>query len=534
MNISKQLDIAPFHSDFSNCLEECMITVSNFYQRNYILMYSQSWGFSFDTNNYLLNGTGSCINDDRGRIYDLYHSYHGIKMSFEHKNNPQEVINVIIRHIMADNPIGIFMDTFYYSWDPNKNQHGKHWFLVTGVDTEKEVFYCTDPYFMQKNAILEFKDFINGYLGVLFIFEITKSELLDYDWKNLVLTSVKKLEGENGRKSIFYSMEDFAVSVENGFCIEKETSSSNRVIDMPYYVNLQSVNRGRLQYAIFLEYIAAKYSVTELLSISEKLKQVSYKWDVLRGILTKAILTKNEAIIKSKIPPHIREISNIEKETLNLLIKTVSDTSYNNNNISKNIKSVSNVAESINFNSYSYLDLSNNFNNKGFGALLDETAKANLNGAGMFFVYDDIPSNEIWKVDNMEFKFPKVSEIQYDNISCSGQELEFTPTGCTNIMLLGTADFGSFKESITVRFIDGSTEEVNIGFTELVFEPLYGETVAWEGRACERLDGKIQVHNSKVKIFAKTYKLIKPGRIRGISLPYLPNMHIFAITMVKS
>ncbi|AEY67895.1 hypothetical protein [Clostridium sp. BNL1100] len=532
MNISKQLDVAPFHSDFANCLEECMISVSNFYHRDYILMYSQAWGFWFDINNYKIKGTGNSIKDDRGNVYDLYQHYHGINITFDHNNNPQEVINIITSHIMVDNPIGIFMDTFYYSWDPNKNQHGKHWFLITGVDSEKEAFYCTDPYFLQKDAILGFNDFINGYLGVLFTFEITNAEIFDYDWKELMLTFSKRLNGENGGKNIFSSMEDFAASVEDGFCIEKETALIRRVIDMPYYVNLQSVNRGRLQYARFLEHTAAKYDVPELLPISEKLKQVSYKWDVLRGILTKAILTKNEAIIKSKIPPHIREIASIEKENLNLLIKTASGTSHANNNILKKFERVSNIPENINFNSYSYIDLSNYFNNKGFGELLDETGKSNLNGAGMFFVSDDIPSEDIWEVDNMKFKFPKVVESQFDNISCSGQELEFYPTDCSNIMLLGTADFGSFKESITLRFIDGSTEEINIGFTELVFAPLYGESVAWEGRACERLDGKIQVHNSKVKIFAKTYKLNNPGVVRGISLPYLPNMHIFAITMV--
>ncbi|EPR12333.1 hypothetical protein [Ruminiclostridium papyrosolvens] len=532
MSFFKQLDIEPFHSDFANCFEECMISVSNFYHRDYILMYSQAWGFWFDIDKYKLNGTGNSIKDDRGKVYDLYQLYHGIKISFDDNNNPQDVIKIIISHIMNGNPSGIFMDTFYYSWDPNKNQHGKHWFLITGFDTEKEVFYCTDPYFLQKDAILSFNDFISGYLGVLFTFEITNDEIFDYNWKELILNFSKKLNGESGGKNIFNSMEDFAASVEEGFCIEKETESIKRVIDMPYYVNLQSLNRGRVQYARFLEHTAAKYDVLELLPISEKLKKVSYKWDVLRGILTKAILTKNEAIIKSKIPPHIREISDIEKETFNLLIKTASGTSHINSNVFKKIDSVSKKPEKMNFNSYSYLDLSNYFNNKGFGALLDETGKSNLNGAGMFFVSDDISSDEIWEIDNMKFKFPKVLESRYDNVSCSGQEMEFSPVDCSNIMLLGTADFGSFKESIILRFIDGSTEEVNIGFTELVFAPLYGESVAWEGRACERLDGKIQVHNSKVKIFAKTYKLNKPGRVKGISLPYLPNMHIFAITLV--
>lgn len=209
-----------------------MISVSNFYQRNYILMYSHAWGFGFDIDNYKINGTGNSIKDDRGRVYDLYHLYHGIKISFHDINNPENVIKIIINHIVNGNPAGILMDTFYYSWDPNKNQHGKHWFLISGVDTEKEVFYCTDPYFLQKDALLSFNDFISGYLGVLFTFEITNNEVSDYNWKDLIFAISKKLKGENGVKNIFSSMEDFAASVEKGFCIEKETESTKRVIDM--------------------------------------------------------------------------------------------------------------------------------------------------------------------------------------------------------------------------------------------------------------------------------------------------------------
>lgn len=532
MSMHIQLDVMPFHSDYANCLEECMISVANFYNRGHILMYSQSWGFSFDIANFKNNGTGNSILDDRGSsIYVLLEHYHGIKMSFTHNHDPQNVMNIILKELMNNSPVGIFMDTFYYSWDPNKNQHGKHWFLISGVDTEKEVFYCTDPYFIQKDSILDFKDFLCGYQGVYFNFELTKSEIFDYDWKELIQNTAEKLQGKKTGKSIFDSMYDFADSIEDTFCIEKEIASCSRVIDMPYYLNLQSVNRGRQQYARFLEYSANRYNVNDLLCLSEKLTRVSYKWDVLRGIITKGIISKNESIIKSKIPDKIREIASIERDILNSLIKAASGVSHHNNSILNNTADVASRGEKINPENCTHLDLSGYFNNKGFGDLLDENSKANLNGAGLFFVTEDLPSEENWVVNDMNFRFPEITEGRNDNIICTNQVLEFTPVNCNYIMLLGTADFGSFKESITLHFVDGSSEEITMGFTELIFEPVYGESTAWEGRACERLNGKMQVHNSTVKIFAKTFNLSKPGLVTGITLPYLPNIHIFAVTM---
>ncbi|HEX2927709.1 MAG TPA: hypothetical protein VHP38_15860 [Ruminiclostridium sp.] len=531
MNTYIQLDVIPFHNDFTSCFEECMISVANYYRRGYILMYSQAWGFSFETVNYKINGIGNSIKDDRGRVYDLFDFYHGIRLSFTDNGDPFEVMNIIISGLLNNNPIGVHMDTFYYSWDPNKNQHGKHWFLITGVDTAKKVFYCTDPYFLQKDSVLDFEDFIKGYLGVFFSFKINKPETPDYDWKQFVYKIAEKFEGKNRGRCIFENMSDFADIVEDEFSTENERASYSRVVDMPYYTNLQSVSRGRLQYASFLEHTAARYNVNDLPFLSEKLRQASYKWDVLRGIITKGILASNESIIKAKIPPKIREIASAEADVLNLLIDAASGTSPHKYSVPETSKNTPNSFEKVNFADYSYIDLSDYFNNKAFGALLNENSKADFNGAGLFLVEEDFCRNDFWLVNDMRFKFPRTETSQNDNVTCSGQLLEFPPVKCGIIMLLGTADFGSFKDSILVHFTSGTTEEITVGFTELIFDPQYGETTAREGRACERLNGTVQIHNSRVKIFAKTYSFSNPGDVARISLPYLPNIHIFAITL---
>jgi hypothetical protein len=493
-------------------------------------MYSQAWGFLFSEENDQCKNIDYSLNADRGLVYDLFASYCGIKLSFVNKEDTLEVINTISNELENNNPIGVSMDTYYYSWDPNKNQHGRHWFLITGIDTENELFYCTDPYFLQKDAILSFENFINGYLGVYFTFSLVKDEIIECDWKSIIDYTIKKMGGNN--KSIFDNMAEFADYIEKHFSLIKETTMYSRIIDMPFYRNIQSLSRGRKQYAKFLERIASNYSINDLFEVSTKLRDVSSKWDVIRGIMAKGIATSNESIIKLKVPSRIREIAHYENDILNLMI-SVTSSMFSPDTLSvNNIKENDNECKEVyNYTNYSYLDLSKYFNNNGFGSLLDIKSRADLNGAGLYFVSEDIPDEEIWEVNEMKFKFPKVMNGSNDNISCSEQIIEIPFVQCKNLMLLATADFGSYKEFITIHYSDGSTEEITMGFTEYVFEPIYEEAVAWVGRACERIKNTVQLHNSRVKIFAKTYQLNKHGIVTKITLPYLPNIHIFSITM---
>ncbi len=534
MNITKRLNVVPFHNDYAHCLDECMISVANYYRRNFILMYSQAWGFSFVENFYQSNNTGYSLDTDRGAIYELLCLYHGVQVTFVNKPEAVQVKNIIINELNNNKPVGVSMDTYNYSWDPNKNQHGKHWFLITGVDTQKELFYCTDPFFQKRDAILDFKDFIDGYLGIHFTFNLVKEEIAEYSWKDIINNTIDKISGRDQKgTNIFENMLKYADYVEKNTCLSNETSGNVRIVDMPVYVGLQAISRGRKQYALFLEDIAAKYHIRELYKIADKLKHASTKWDAVRGIMVKGIVASNESIIKGKLPPKIREIANFEKDTFNLMTNIVMDSLSSDNQVITDMDKKSLRIENIDIsNDYIYLNLDKYFNNNGFGSILNKETKANLNGTGLFFVAEDIPTEEIWHIEDMRFKFPRCLAGTNDNIACSEQFIEVPNVKGNTLMILATADFGSFNDLITVKYMDGSNEQISISCTELIFEPMYGECVAWEGRACERNENAVHIHNSAVKIFAKNYRLKKPGIISGIELPYLPNIHIFSMTLL--
>ncbi len=531
MNIIKRLDVVPFHSDFADCTEECMISVANYYRRNFSLMYSQAWGFSFDENLNKSDNVGYSLNGDRGVTYELLRLYHGLQIAKVKETDAYKVKERIISELNQDKPVGVVMDTYYYSWDPNKNQHGSHTFIISGVDTQKELFYCTDPFFQKKDEILDFKDFLDGYLGIYVTVNSVNEEIKEYSWKNIINATIKKISGKDQQgENIFVKMLRYADYIEQKINFSNEVFGKRRIVDLPFYVSLEDISRGRRQYAVFLEEIASKHNINGLFEVADKLKLVSAKWDAIRGIMVKSIY--NESLAKEKLPPKIREIAIFEKDIFNLMTSIVMNSISSDNQITNDMdKNILQSEDIDNSNDYTYLDLTKYFNNNGFGSILNNDTTADLNGAGLFFVTEDIPTQEIWNIGDMSFKFPKKLEGKNDNIACSEQLVEVPCVKGTNLMILATADFGSFNEIITIRYKDGSNEQIAISCTELIFEPIYGECVAWEGRACERNGNTVNIYNSRVKIFAKNYRLKKSGIIIGIELPYLPNIHIFSMTL---
>ncbi len=536
MNLIKRLNVEPFHSDFANCTEECMISVANYFKRNYILMYSQAWGFSFVEGIDQSSDLGYSLDADRGVIHELLRLYHGFQITINNEALAEQVKENIISELDNNKPVGILMDTYYYSWDPNRNQHGSHCFLITGVDTQKELFYCTDPFFQKKDAILDFKDFIDGYLGVHFTVNLVNEEIADYSWKNIINNTINKLSGRDRQgESIFENMLKYADYLEKNICLKNETSGEARIIDMPFYVKLQDISRGRKQYALFIEEIASRHNISGLFEIAKKLKHASTKWDVVRGIMVKAVLSSDESIVKEKLSPKIREIANIEKDIFDLITNIVMDSNSSDNKLIKDMDEKTLIIENIdnidNLNDYTYLNLDKYFNNNAFGSRLNNETTANLDGKGLFFVAEDIPTEEIWHIEDMKFKFPRYLEGTNDNIACSEQFIEVPNVKGNTLMILATAEFGSFSDLITIKYKDGSNEQISISYTEFYFEPIFGESVAWEGRACERTENDIHIYNSVVRIFAGNYRLKKSGIITGIELPYLPNIHIFSMTI---
>ena len=143
----------------------------------------------------------------------------------------------------------------------------------------------------------------------------------------------------------------------------------------------------------------------------------------------------------------------------------------------------------------------------------------------------NVPMDNIWDYKCFMFKTNILSN-QYDNISCLGQEIYFQNDKYNEIMLLGSCEFGSFREDILLYQDDELKQKLQVCFTDWVLAPEFGEEILWQG--------KMLIKEGKGYGFSKVYSTHLLGQryfiqgnheINKIKLPECPNMHIFAISL---
>ena len=94
-------------------------------------------------------------------------------------------------------------------------------------------------------------------------------------------------------------------------------------LDMPFWlekpipvvINVNLLQKGRIYFAITLNYLAQQYRIRSLLPIAERLVEVAKKWNSISFMVFKARLNQEDRASLMKIPAKIIEIADFEEET---------------------------------------------------------------------------------------------------------------------------------------------------------------------------------------------------------------------------
>ncbi len=281
---------------------------------------------------------------------------------------------------------------------------------------------------------------------------------------------------------------------------------------------------------------------------SEKETLMLYFEDVLKvyrkikGLACKSLFSNNIVYCDRIINVYLKNISKKEQQLYEYLIEIMSNYTINGsdkvviNNYKHRKKQYKNIV--INnledFTKIEYANLEKHYNNKGFSNDLTQAIRADLTGIGECFFAETSPYNNIWEDDNiLKFK-TKIFNNDNDNISCLGQFIDIEIDTYSKIVILGCSEFGSFNEDLTIIFDNQDSANISIQFTDWVLSPIYKEKVLWRGDMLTNYENKLKLSEyHQVHISAKSYKIEKRDKIKGIKLPYCPNIHIFAISMLK-
>jgi hypothetical protein len=526
------LGIEPVHYDFLSCMEDSIVGVAEWANYNYELIFSEDWYFVFNHKiNHNLGSSFGIFNKDIVRRLD---KYHGIKI-ISKKVSSQKLIGIIKRELKKKQPIMVSMDSYLCPWDWNfQKKHFHHYFLIIGIDHD-ECFHCCDRFF-KTNGIITQKNLIEGFLGDYKIFRFKNKEKTHVKWGQILAQTINKLKNEAGKLNAFDSMRSFADSLESLTDLQNEIQGHEDFLFMaPLIKNLEDITYGRRRFAKLLKYFANETGLTDLNEISNSLVIAASQWANIRTMLIKYafqddIADKNQAVMK------IREVATWEEAVADRVCQIYQKNTptagyFSNRTIISNELSKKNITP-IN-SRVSFIDLSPYLNNKAFGETISTDCQANLMVTGTYFLKENLPGNQndVWKIQRMKFRLPWLYGTDKDNISCNGQKIAVVPGIYQNIMILGCAEWGNYTDKLTLHSVDGQIEELVIKMTDCLYEPLYGETIAWKGRAVEKIDGRPQLRGGQVYIGAQKYPATLKGKIKFVQLPEVPGIHIFAITL---
>lgn len=538
MNIDlMKLNILPITNDSMDCYQSSIASVTSWWNRNFEMMFSESWDFSFNYDRYLeTRSIAKSIGFGGGDDIKLLEYYHGIKASFETSENMYSLIDVIQNELNEGHPIAINVDAYDCPWDFGyQKYHKDHICMAVGIDRKTENLFCIDCSNQKINLNIPFSKISNfKYIK----FRIVNDELQIYNWSDIIKKTTEKLLDGEKSKNPFYFMQRFADVIEKATDLSNDFHGIETSWQIPILDKLYQIGISRKRYGLFLEFFGEKYKINDLFTLRDELKYISGQWEVIISMLTKSYYKSHNTDLLYRTAIKIRMVAEAEEEAANwlrnicnnILLKTNNNYIYDNKIIKDN-----GINDKTNYkiDNIIFVDILNLFNNKGFGDDAENDVVSDLTCMGEFFIRQNLPDGDILVVDGMKFCINSLHNDSYDNISSSNQFINIHKDHYTHIMILGCSESGNYSERMKLQYENNLLMTVPLEFTDWQLQPFFNDIVAWSGKGAKRCNDEIKPLESDVKLFAQRYKVDSTRFLEGIHLPDCPNIHIFAISVIR-
>jgi hypothetical protein len=265
------------------------------------------------------------------------------------------------------------------------------------------------------------------------------------------------------------------------------------------------------------------------------------KCKLVRGLIAKGFFSNDRTFCDNVLNKHLGELKNYEIRLMEYLTGIINEMQYksvddrmiiyfSDNEESgyddivrkgirpDNTKAIPNIIF--------HVDLSEHLNNKAISPALN-SGKADLTGGALSYYFSDI--SKIKEVFESSPFFIELQDSKNDNISCLGQSVKLSNENYSILMIAGCSEWGNFEDNILIKYQDDSVDELTLGFTDWVAEPIYNERILAEGKMLENGVDISPLYTAR--IFYHIFQINKEKALKNIVLPDCPNMHIFSISL---
>jgi hypothetical protein len=316
-----KIEILPMHDQSRNCYEDSVVSVALWWKRRYEMMFSESWGFTFDpqkaeSTKILANGLFS----NKCDCTRLLQYYHGVSVNYLDPKRHQEALAIIQNELNLGNPVLIGIDTFFCPWDMGFQQfHITHLCLAVGINYDDEKINFIDCFNIKKNISLSYDDFFK-HCSVCATFELLPFNNVQLDDMGVVERTIKKLFYEHQIGNSFKMMREFGEHVRNAN-INYDFDDYPQIFNAPILIEVFSISKSRKQFAVTLKYLDEIYKTHKFRSAIKELHHIAQQWETVISLLTKAYHKSSDHKLLNRAADKINEISLFEEQLANAILQ---------------------------------------------------------------------------------------------------------------------------------------------------------------------------------------------------------------------
>lgn len=302
-NISIE-NIYPYPDEKLTCFERPLYAYINWIEKDPTYLGTATWSFTY---NYVKNFEGIRNNIPMEWIIAGVRTIYGIDMSVKKIPNVEEAIRTIKAEIEKQNPVMVYIDSFYCPWYPSYHKsHINHYILVIGISDDWELI-CLDK--VKGDSIYKILPLADYRLGR------KTNEVILFRWTNVngnVDTKqatrqflIKHLSVmENSQ--LFDNIRNYSNFIRNSFNIQEELKDVHDYRVASVYTWLKGISTSREKFAFALQKSAPNIPDTYL----QDLIDISVQW---RTVLLQLMLAKDRTIDYNLVADVILGIANKEE-----------------------------------------------------------------------------------------------------------------------------------------------------------------------------------------------------------------------------
>ena len=283
------LSVKLIHNSTYDCLGESIASVLDYYKKDYVIMYLDSWElieWNQATRELMENGIATY-----GKVEKVKKIYNA-NISVESFSVKEELLEYIQENISLGIPVILGTDSYKLYWSENYRKiHDLHALVVTGMSDASNEIFVTDCSKVKEGIKLDLDEILPGIVQTLVInFNNNNEEQVDVD--NVLAREKEALKVAMEKNNYIENMKILAnQTIKNKEFIDMLESDKVDIKNNTFIMYLHWISRCRFSFSEALKHIDDKEGTKMHLEVSEGLNKVASKLQLVRNLFIKYIIS---------------------------------------------------------------------------------------------------------------------------------------------------------------------------------------------------------------------------------------------------